>query len=346
MIVLTPPEEFRIALRAAPATNQLQVAVSYATLIDGSLVYTPTSNDVVTAGVTPVAAVTAPPTNSTTAVTFLSVTNDDTAPVLFLVWVFDGASNRQLLGFNLDVGDTLVYTETRGFTVSGVEGGEKLLPVIPGRLLRAPQILTTASSGVYSPPAGCSGILVEIWGAGGGGGGCSNTAANVAVGGGGGGGGYARKFFSSPAKCTYTVGTGGAGGSNAGGVGTDGNNSSFTDGITTLSVFGGKGGAGQVAGTTKVYVAGGAGAPISTGGDVNAAGQPGENAIRHSGTVGRSGAGGGIMSGMPGLMRLSAGAGNAGIRYVVGGGGAMTSGAGAQTGGSGSAAVITVSEYT
>lgn len=89
----------------------------------------------------------------------------------------------------------------------------------------------TSGSGTYNAPAGCSYLIVQMWGAGGGGARNSTTSQ-----GGGGGGAYIKVRF-APGTYSYSVGTGGTGQSGTG-SGTAGGNTTFS----TLAANGGNGG--------------------------------------------------------------------------------------------------------
>lgn len=188
-----------------------------------------------------------------------------------------------------------------------------------GRLLRAPQILTSGTS--YTTPAGCTGIYVEAVGGGGGGG---STGGGAYGSGGGGGGAYVAKYFTVTASTAYTyaIGAGGAGGAPGG----TGGNTTFTVGGTTIIAQGGVGGVNSGDGGT-----GG----IGLNGDFNIQGGTGHDGST-SGTTYRYGHGGSSFFGFGGK-RSSTGTG-----YGGGGGGVQGSGG---SGGSGTAGVIRVWDF-
>lgn len=216
-----------------------------------------------------------------------------------------------------------------------------------GRLIRAPQVLTSGTS--YAKPAGCNAILVEAIGGGGGGGGASSAAVNAAAGAGGSAGAYCRKYYDVSALAgpfTYAIGGGGAAGANTGGNGGSGGDSTFTDGTTLVTAGGGLGGNGMTAGTALGYSQGKSGG-VPTNGDVNARGQPGEPGLRHSGTVAASGGAGSGPFGGGGVARITATAGLDGNGPGSGGsGGCVLNGSGAVTGGAGDSGVIIVWEFS
>jgi hypothetical protein len=91
----------------------------------------------------------------------------------------------------------------------------------------------SSGSGTYTPPAGCTSLIVEMVG-GGGGGGRSTTATPSW---GGNGGGYLKVRYPAVSS-SYTVGTGGLGSTTAGVSGSNGVNTTFG----TLVAFRGEGG--------------------------------------------------------------------------------------------------------
>ena len=179
-----------------------------------------------------------------------------------------------------------------------------------GRLLRAPQILTSGTS--YTTPAGCTAIYVEV--VGGGGAGAFQTGANNA--GGGGAGGYSAKYFTVTASTpyTYAIAAGGATRVSAG-EGAAGGNTTFTVGATTIS---GNGGAGGTR-TINLPVSGGTG----TNGDINISGQSGSASWLTVAPF-AMGPGGNSVFGFGGTSGSSATPFAAGTGYGSGGAGAAT----------------------
>jgi hypothetical protein len=207
-----------------------------------------------------------------------------------------------------------------------------------------------AGTTTYTPTAGTKYIDVILIGAGGGGGGVSG-AANQSAGGGGGGGGAALYIYvalTGAASYTCSIGTGGIGGTGGAGTGTTGGSTSLTIGGTTYTAAGGLGGIGQATGTALANTLGGAGGATPTLGQINVGGQPGEVAIRLSGTVGTSGRGANSAFGSGGASLSEAGGssiGNAGTGFGAGGGGAFSTTAGNRVGGAGSNGTIIITEY-
>ena len=207
--------------------------------------------------------------------------------------------------------------------------------VSSGRLLRAPQILTSGTS--YTTPADCNSIYVELVGGGGGGGGGSVSSA-----GGGGGGAYAAKYFAVSPSTAYTYAIG-AGATTDGG---SGGNTTFTVGATTVTAGGGSGG-GTSGSIPPTSASGGAGG-TATNGDINVTGGSGgrgftsgsyANVVTGNGGASGLGFGCGAQSAYTSSNSLLSGSNGSG--YGGGGSGAINNGAG----GDGTAGVIRIWEY-
>ncbi|MEZ7867063.1 MAG: hypothetical protein QMB37_06400 [Paludibacteraceae bacterium] len=168
---------------------------------------------------------------------------------------------------------------------------------------------TFTSNGTFTPPAGVTGVTVELWGGGGGGGGCNGGSGfiiPIGRGGGGAGGAFVRGYTAVSTNVSVNVGAGGAGGS--------GNENGTTGGSSTFLTLSASGGTGGSRGDQED----GAGGGITTGIPYNGgAGSSGSSILG-------SGAGGG-------------GAGNGGSGGNASGGTGGTGGAGTITGGNGAA---------
>lgn len=138
-------------------------------------------------------------------------------------------------------------------------------PASTGRLIRAPQILTSGTS--YTTPAGCNSIYIEMIGGGGGGGGAATTS-NAA--GGGGPSIFAWKYVSvSPNTAyTYAIGAAGNGGAAGNNNGAAGGNTSITIAGTTYTAGGG-GGGGGVSGSATGGTAGTSGTATNMDGSIS-----------------------------------------------------------------------------
>jgi hypothetical protein len=262
-----------------------------------------------------------------------------------LVEAVNAAGNVDIFNVPLAVGEWLTWNETGVLFVYATDGSVKSSSG-PGRYLRT-NVLTSGTT--YTTGADCSKIRVVLLAGGGAGGGAATVASGGGAGGGGSAGGYATKTFDVSPSTGYTyaigaAGSPGAAGANAGGAGGD---TTFAVGATTVTAKGGPGGTGMASGTTVLAALGGAPAAISTNGDVNGSGMPGNPGIRLSGTVGVSGAGGDAGTfGAGDAGRITQGNGAAGIGRGAGGSGGLTLNAGAATsGGAGTAGQVIVEEY-
>jgi hypothetical protein len=149
-----------------------------------------------------------------------------------------------------------------------------------GRLIRAPQVLTSGVS--YTTPVTATAIYVEAVGGGGGGGGADLTDTGNGIGAGGGGsGGYSAKYFSVTGNTAYTyaIGAGGSGGSATNGTnGTIGQNTTFTVSAVTITAAGGGFGSGANGKAGDSASAGGLGG-VATNGDINVSGNIGSTGL-------------------------------------------------------------------
>lgn len=220
------------------------------------------------------------------------------------------------------------------------------VPLSGGRYLGT-TVLTSGTS--FTTGASTNRLKLRLVGAGAGGGGVTSAVGAGGAGGGGAAGSYAERVFAvSPNTAyTYAIGAAGTAGANTGGTGGTGGNTTFAVGATTVTCPGGLGGVGQVAGTSTVFVAGGAAGAVSTNGDLNSAGAPGENAVRVSSLEVSAGNGGSSQFGAGGIGAIAPGAGATATGFGAGGsGGVVENNSGAAAGGVGSAGVIVVEEFS
>ena len=338
MILDTTTKSIEAYLGGAITSNQLPVMTAWAD--HTTTTFAPGGTDILTNGVTAVTIVGVPGASTQRQVKYINIYNYDTVAATVYVRLNNNSTMRILMVATLQPGETLMWSADNGWQVITNNGQIKTTGVLGYQLLRAPQILT--GSGTYTTPAGCRLIVVECIGGGGGGGGCSFLASNCGVGGGGASGAYARKTIISPAATyAYVCGAAGTAGANTGGNGGTGGDTTWA--ATLIVAKGGLGGVGMVYGTAVLTALGGAGV-VSTGGDINQAGQPGEYATRLTGLIGCSGAGGSNQYGGGGAERNAQNAGLAGNGYGAGGGGGCSLTA-AVTGGAGTVGVIIVTEY-
>jgi hypothetical protein len=242
-------------------------------------------------------------------------------------------------------GETLVYDETGKFTLYDSAGKEKL-SAGSGALIQS-TLLTSGTT--FTTNAATRTIRVRGVGGGGGGGGCTSVASAASAAGGGGAGGYAEKTFAVQPNTGYTYAIGAAGAGNSGAAGGNGGNSTFAVGATTVTAFGGTGAVvatAVIVGSTPIFYGGGAGGVVSTNGDLNSGGEPGQAGFTANLTAVGSGNGGSSDFGAGGKGLTAVGAGNAGIGFGAGGGGAATGASTVRTGGAGVAGCWVVDEFT
>lgn len=209
------------------------------------------------------------------------------------------------------------------------------------------QTVLLNATGTFTVPAGVTSLKVECWGGGGGGGFSAQDGRGC---GGGGGGAFAKSNLTvTPGQTfSYSVGTGGSGGTEAsnnknggdtwfgstttvlakGGLGVANNSSTGAPGgqasqsignVVTRS--GGNGGNGTGAGSCHAAGGGGGGAGTDNPGGNGANGQLGSGLCLGGGTGGAGGIGGSQFGGNGGNGTSSEGGGGAGNVYGAGGGG-------------------------
>ncbi len=217
--------------------------------------------------------------------------------------------------------------------------------------LKSFQVFTSGTAATYTRPAGISSILVEAVGGGGGGGGAAISTGGGAAGGGGGGGGYCRLWVAAaPATATYTVGTGGAGGTAGNNNGATGVATTFVGTGANIAAQPGIGGSGSPISTSSAFRGAGGGGGTASGGDVNIVGGTGNygyttNAAGTGFT--EAGYGGGTYLGDGGVFNpaVATGATAAANSGAGGGGGGATNNGSAFAGGAGAAGIIIVWEF-
>lgn len=270
---------------------------------------------------------------------------DDTT-VAAMVDTLGGASSTGTGGIARATSPSFT-TPILGTPASGNLANCSGFPNQPGRLLKL-TVLTSGTGATFTFQASTTSAYVEVVGGGGGGGGASHVASKCGPGAGGGGGGYASKWYSSitgSSTKTYTVGGSANGGSAGANPGTAGNDSTFDNGGTVITAKGGGSGAAGTAVNTATVYAGGAGGAVSTNGDVNGAGQPGQVGVALSGTVGWAGSGGSSIWGCGGASRTAEAAGIAGAGFGSGGSGGLSFGTADKAGGNGAGGCIVVWEF-
>lgn len=327
----------QVLLSAAAASDDLPVVVAYTDITTSAL--TPGVQVSESNGTTGVDILDSPGASTQRKVNNLSVYNADSTAQTVTIRYDDNGTTYNIFRYRLQIGESLCYTDREGFYVT--PGANK------GRLIRT-VVLTSGSSHTTSP--GCNTLLARLQAAGGAGGGGATGVGQGGQGGGGSAGGYAEKLYavSPDTAYTYAIGTGGTAGTAGNNPGNAGGDTTFTDGVTTVTAFGGLGGTGMAAGSTTLHSLGGASPAVSTNGDLNAGGMPGGSSTRSSGTVGVSGIGGSCLFGAGGNGLITQGTGNtATVGYGGGGGGGnCLNNGGNVAGGAGANGVIVVYEFS
>lgn len=256
----------------------------------------------------------------------------------------DGTTTTQLIRVTLQAGEELLYGKGQ-WKVLDAAGGQKDA-ARAGRFLRE-VVYTTAGAISHTTGPDCNKIEVEVLGGGGGGGGCTSVAAAAGAAGGGGAGSRASKVFDVSPNTAYTGAVGAAGAGVSADAGTNGGDSTFTVGATTITGKGGTGGPQNVPSNALTAGLGGAGGTVGTNGDWNTVGESGHPGVVLivAGAVGVSGAGGSTPYGRGGAGIAAAGAGANAAGPGAGGGGALTGASAARAGGNGVAGQVIVREY-
>lgn len=256
----------------------------------------------------------------------------------------DGTTAVKLQQFTLLAGEYAKINEQGTLFVYDLNGAVKA-GTGTGRLLKT-SVLTSGTT--FTTTSLTTTIFVRVQGAGGGGGGCTSVASAAAGAGGGGAGGYAEKLFTVAPSTGYAYTVGAAGTGVSGAAGNNGGNSTFVVGGVTVTAFGGTGAPVGTAATTLVARGGGAGAIVSTNGDLNSGGDNGEwGVVLITATpIVASGNGGSSQLGSGGLGLVAVGNGNNATGFGAGGGGSATGASAVRTGGNGTQGCVLVDEYS
>ena len=132
LILDTTSKSLEIVLGAAP-TVELPWVAAYADITSTTFVAGNTNG--ATSGTTPVTVVTAPAASTQRQLKFLSVINISAAQVIVQIQVNNGSTRYPIGVFALDVGDSLFYIDSEGFSVFTESGATK----------------TSASAGALTP---------------------------------------------------------------------------------------------------------------------------------------------------------------------------------------------------
>lgn len=339
MILDSVAKKLEIILAGAVTANQLPFSASWEDITTTTFI--PGETDGVTNNATAVDLVGVPGGSTQRRVKTINIYNADTAAATITVRYNNNSTLRVLIKVVLQVGEILLWDGR--WRILDATGSQKTAQSGTGRWLKT-TVLVAGTQFTTGPQT--TTIFVRLQAGGGGGGGATFVTPNMGFGGGGAGGGYAEKTFTVTPNTNYTyvIGAAGTAGANTGGTGGTGGDTTFAVGATTVTAKGGLGGVGQIGAATLAAVLGGASGGISTNGDLNDAGMPGNRGIRLSGVLGGSGEGGSSMFGAGGVAKNTNSAGAAGLGYGAGGGGAAAVSAN-QAGGVGTIGCIVVDEY-
>lgn len=257
---------------------------------------------------------------------------------------FPGQSTSSAAANRFASAFTLAADESVWLTYDNASARWRAVRIATGAYLGTSVVTATGS---FTTSALTRKIRVRLQAGGGGGGGAASVAVSAAAGGGGSAGGYVEGEFAVSPSTGYTVviGAAGGGGANTGGNGVAGLDATIDTGVT-MRAKGGRGGTGDAGGTTGLSNPGGVAPAVSTNGDVNSSGNPGDFGTRLTGLVGASGNGGGSPFGPGGEGTAAAGAGVTPVGYGGGGGGALVlNGSGGAAGGAGAPGICVIAEY-
>lgn len=216
---------------------------------------------------------------------------------------------------------------------------------VPGRLLGR-YVYTSGSGATHTPAANCTKCLIKAQAPGGGGGGGDGGVGQSGAGAGGGAGGYAEKLWTVSGNLTYTVPSGGSGGTAGNNAGTAGSDLTVTGTGLSLTAKGGTGGGSMASGTTATSSPSGGPTSGTTGGDVNQEGAGGAPGNRLNASFSCAGMGAASHMGGGGVpARLTGEAGNNAVSYGAGGGGAVGNATSDYAGGNGGGGLLIIEEY-
>ena len=211
-------------------------------------------------------------------------------------------------------------------------------------------LTTPGASTAFTPDAGCKALYVEAIGGGGGSASATGAATSCAASGGGSSGSYVAKYYATVLPSyTYYVGYYGNGGA-VGSAGQDGQNTTFSDGTSTIVGGAGSGSPLPTAGTTVGISGNGAGIAANAAaanGDVFMRGSDGNPGIRYSGTAGLGGFGGASPWSGNWALNYAANSNALSAGAAIGGGGqgVVSTNATGIAGGAGSQGAIKITEY-
>lgn len=342
MLILKPTAD-KLTITTATAVTAIECHATYVDNASGTITTGRLNQSITGAATSDLVA--SPAASTDRNVKQISIRNTHaTSSCVITVKHTDGTTPVTLISLTLLAGYTLNYNDIDGWELID-PAGSRTAGSLGGRLLRT-TVLT--ASGNHTVGADTKFIVIRGVGGGGGGAGCTSVATAASAGGGGGAGGYLEKLVAVTPSATYAFTIGAAGAGNSAAAGGNGGDSTFVVGATTYTAKGGGGAVVATAVNALTVYKGGAGGAVSTNGDLNSAGDPGQNGIIVvvATPVGASGGGGSGPFGAGGDPISAVGNGNAGKGFGAGGGGAMTGASAARTGGAGTAGCWVVDEYS
>lgn len=344
MILLTAATH-KIQVITASAVNGIDVHASWVDLTNSTVTPGSTNTPAITSNTT-TDVIAAPAASTQRNIKFLSIRNSHASSSnVITVQHTDGTTTSTLVKLTLKAGYTLSYNDQMGWVLTDASGGRVQTP-LTGRYLGT--TVLTSASGTHTVGPETNTVVIRGVGGGAGGAGCTSVGSAASAGGGGGAGGYIEKSVTVTPNTGYAYVCGALGAGASGALGGNGADSTFIVGATTYTAKGGTGAPVATAVTTLSSYVGGAGGTVSTNGDLNSGGQPGQNGhITVVATpVGASGAGGSSPFGTGGIGVSAAGNGVNATGFGAGGGGALTGASAVRTGGNGTAGCWVVDEYS
>jgi len=115
-------------LDAAAATTNPDFVTSYADITTTTFV--PGAQDGALNGTTPVTIGSSPASSTQRQIKTVNIQNRDTIDHTITINYIDGASTRQILKWNLLVGDSLIYTDQRGWIVYNSNGAQRSQSIV------------------------------------------------------------------------------------------------------------------------------------------------------------------------------------------------------------------------
>lgn len=124
MIILDATNEtLELVLQSAVSTNELQYTVNYVDVT--TTTYTPGNTDGLSTGTTTVTIASAPSASTQRQIKLITVYNNDTASARVIIKKDTAGTEKILCKILLNVGDSLIYSDGKGFNIITTDGGFK-----------------------------------------------------------------------------------------------------------------------------------------------------------------------------------------------------------------------------